>query len=94
MTIPLFFGRYPRIDLTLPTIEVGLYNIDTASGIQTEPVYERVNRYHVIIRFATVERIVNGNYEIRISRESQVFARQPITIQVTGQTFHFASCQY
>lgn len=85
LTIPLYFGSFPPIDLSLPSTEITLYNVDTGTGVQIEPEYGRINPYHVDIRYAMIEQVINGDYEIRIHRESVVIARQPITIEVTGE---------
>ena len=83
LTIPLYFGSYPHIDLTQNSTGLVLYNTNTEAGVPTTP--ERVNPYHAIIKYYMTEQLVSGNYEIRIIRGTNMLARQPITIQVTGK---------
>ncbi len=72
------------MDLLQMITEVILFNIAAEAGVAVEPVYERVNSFHVNIKYAMTQQLISGNYEIRINRGSFTLARQPITIDVTG----------
>ena len=94
---PIYVGNYPQIDLTRPTVGI---SVESGAGIQMDPIYERVNPFHVIIRYDMVRQDISGNYDITIREGSMVIARHPIAIEITGKqvvwfiVVHFYVCFY
>ena len=88
LTISFYYGSYPRTDLT--SAEVSLLNVATEATVSPEPIYERINPFHVDIKYAMIPQTIHGNYEIRIRQGSTVVARQPIMIEVTGKSYDLA----
>lgn len=83
LTIPLYFGSYPRTDLSQSSTEIVLFDVGAEVTVSVEPMYESRNAFRVDIKYATTPEAVDGDYEIRINRAGVVIARQPITIEVT-----------
>lgn len=84
LTIPLYFGSYPRVDLSLSSIDIQLVD-DTGAGVELEPLYERINAFHVNIVYSMIQPTLSGNFEIWIRSGNVLIARQPINIEVSGK---------
>lgn len=86
LTISLYFGTYPQVDLTQDGIDVTLIDTGTGFGISMEPVIDKLNPFHVDIKYMMVQDTLSGNYAITIANnEGMMIARQLITIEVTGK---------
>lgn len=94
LTISLYFGHHPYVNLSNPATEIALFNTATGSAIQSEPLYERFNSYHVNLMFPSVQTLLSGNYEIRISMGNTRIGAQFITIEVTGKQDIPSACAY
>lgn len=77
LTIPLYFGTYPSINLLQDEVMI------TLTGTPEDARIERRNPYHVDIRYLMVENALSGSYVLQISDSSGVIATRPITIDVT-----------
>ena len=85
LTISAYFGSYPQVNLTRPEIDISLVLMGTNTPISIAPMLERINPFHVELRYNMVQQATTGNYDLRISAGSSLIARRPITIEVTGE---------
>ena len=85
LTISLYFGGYPHIDLTEPDIAIQIVDSETRNDISIEPTYDRINLFHVDISYDMVERQITGDYSLIINRDSTPITSQAIAIEVTGE---------